>query len=107
MLSAVVTVFAIVLFVAVTQWIGYRLTRGRMWSAQWMAFSFTACALLFLVAGIAGFKLGRPGDYFDPTSWTNHVIWSQMAIGAVMVAAASVCWVIALRAYRPGRAMRP
>ena len=105
-LAPVITVVAIVAFLVGTQWMVYRLTNGRTWSAQWMAFSFTAGGALFLITGVIGYKLDKYTRFLDPKGWQDGVVWLQVAIGGAMLAVATVCWVIALRSYRAPRAIR-
>ena len=99
MLSGIVTVVAIVAFVVGVTWAQYRWTNGRMWSAQWLAFSFTAFGALFLVTGAIGYRLGKHARFLAPNAWQDGVVWLQVGLGAVMLAVAAMCWVIALRSY--------
>lgn len=105
MFSAVATVLAVLACVVGVIWAQHRASNGRIWSAQWLAFSCTAFGLLALVAGLIGYRLGRRNPFLSAAVWNDSVIWSQVGIGATMLAVAAVCWVIALRSYATPRAM--
>ena len=99
-ISALAVVAGFVLFLVGSQIAMYRMSRGRLWSAQWAAFSFTTGAALFLVAGFLGYNLSRHARFVSGTGWTGGVIWSEVLIGAVMAGVATFCWVRALSAAR-------
>ena len=46
-----------------------------MWSPLWMAFSASAGACLYLVAGLAGYTLSRHDWFVAGTPWSTGVIW--------------------------------
>jgi hypothetical protein len=92
-LSAVLVILGIVAFVAGWWYLEYRVGRGRRFSPLWMAFSFTAAAVLFLTTGVAGYVL----DKQDRFAYTGEVIWSQVAIGLGAAVLAALLWTLALR----------
>jgi len=99
-ISALAVVTGFVLFLVGSQIALYRMSRGRMWSAQWAAFSFTTAAAAFLVSGFLGYNLSRHARFVSGTGWTGGVIWSEVLFGALMAGIAAVCWVRALSAAR-------
>jgi hypothetical protein len=99
-LSALISVLAFVLFLVGAQVALHRQSGGRQFSALWMAFSFTAGAALFLVAGLIGYNLSRHSRSVNGTAWTDGVIWSEVLVGAVMAAIAAFGWVRGLRGAR-------
>ena len=54
-------------------------------------FSFAVAGVVFLSAGVAGFDLSRHGRFVAGTGWRDHMIWWQVAIGVVSLAAAVYC----------------
>ena len=96
-------IVAIVGFVAVWTWFLHRLSGRRMWSPLWLAFSTTAVAILFLVAGSAGYTLSRHVRFANGTAWSNSVIWWQVWVGLLAAGLAAVFWSTALRSLRPPR----
>ncbi|HEX5217767.1 MAG TPA: hypothetical protein VFV98_20040 [Vicinamibacterales bacterium] len=99
-IKAIAAVGAFVAFLVGAQIAMYRISRGRLWSAQWAAFSFTTGAALFLVAGFVGYNLSRHARFLSGTGWTGGVIWSEVLVGAVMAAIAAFCWIRALSVAR-------
>jgi hypothetical protein len=61
------------------------------------ALSLTACAVLFLVSGVAGYSLDRHARFVAGTAWSPTVIWWQVGVGAAMLAAAIWFWRTGLR----------
>ena len=57
----------------------YKRSGGRAWSPLWMAFSTTAAAVLFLVAGTIGYTLSRHDRFVADTAWAGGVIWWEIA----------------------------
>jgi len=99
-LSALAAVAGVIVFLVVSQIAVYRMSGGRIWSAQWLAFSFTAGAALFLIAGFLGYNLSRHARFVSGTGWTGGVLWFEVLVGAVMGGIAAACWVRALSAAR-------
>lgn len=62
-----------------------------------MAFSASAAAVLFVVAGAAGYTLDRHTRFVADTRWTGHVIWSEVGIGLVAALVAAFFWRRAVR----------
>ena len=54
---AIQAMAALLAFVAAWHWVMYRRSRGRTWSPLWGAFTATAVATLFVVAGALGYRL--------------------------------------------------
>jgi drug/metabolite transporter (DMT)-like permease len=62
---------------------------------QW-AFSFTAAAALFIVAGSIGYSFDRQvGHYWG--HWTQAPVLSEIALGVACAIVAAVSWRRALR----------
>ncbi len=99
-METVIPVLAIVTLVVSWNVFLYKRSGGRAWSPLWMAFSATAAAALFLVAGLLGYTLSRHTRFVDGTAWTGTVIWWQVAVGAVAATAAVYFWRAGLRSIR-------
>lgn len=62
-----------------------------------LAFTFTACALLFVGAGAMGYNLSRHEAFVAGTAWTGHVLWWEVGMGVAAVPLALYFWRRALR----------
>jgi hypothetical protein len=69
-----------------------------------MAFSATAGAIIFVVAGLIGYTLNRHDRFVAGTPWADGVIWWQVLVGLALVPLAAFLWRIGLRSL--GRAPR-
>jgi len=78
-------------------WVLYKGSGGRIWSPLWLAFSTTALAALFLVAGTIGYTLNRRARFVDGTTWSDTVIWWQVGVGLALVPLAAYLWRKGLR----------
>jgi hypothetical protein len=90
-------VLVIVAVLATWGWFLYKVSRGRMWSPLWLAFSTTAAAVLFLVAGANGYTLSKHARFVDGTSWSDAVIWWQVGVGLALLPLAAFFWRKGLR----------
>ena len=88
---------------AVWQTFVYRQSGGRIRSPLWGAFTATAVAILFVVAGAVGYKLTHGIPFTHRNEWTGQVLWSQIAVGAVAALVAVFLWRAGLRSIRAGR----
>lgn len=70
----------------------YKQSAGRMWNPLWIAFSLTALAALYVVAGAIGYTLDRHDRFVAHTAWTGEVIWSEIAVGSLAGLAALLFW---------------
>lgn len=75
------------LIVAAVAW--HRLINKRARNPLWIAFSFTALALVLIIAGAIGYTLDRRTRFFAGTGWTGSVIWSEVWLGIAMLIAAA------------------
>ncbi len=96
-MTSIAVVLGIVAALAVGTYAQYRLSRGRMWTPLWLAFSTTAAAILCLVSGIIGYQLGRHARFVAHTAWSPTAIWWEVYAGLGFAAAAAVLWRLALR----------
>jgi hypothetical protein len=96
-------VLVIVAVLATWGWFLYKSSRGRMWSPLWLAFSTTAAAVLFLVAGAIGYTLSKRARFFDGTSWSDGVIWWQVGVGLALLPLALYFWRRGLRSMARNR----
>lgn len=87
-MDRVIPVLTLVALVVAWNVFLYRRSGGRAWSPLWMAFSTTAAAVLYLVAGTIGYTLSRHDQFVANTAWTGSVIWWEICvgIGAALVA---------------------
>jgi len=91
---------AFVAVLAVCQSFLYRQSRGRMRSPLWGAFTATAVAILFVVAGVVGYKLTHGVPFTHRAEWTGQVLWSQIWVGAAAALVAGFLWRAGLRSIR-------
>ncbi len=70
----------------------YKRSGGRAWSPLWMAFSTTAAAVLFLVAGTIGYTLSRHDRFVADTAWAGGVIWWEIGVGLGAAILAAYFW---------------
>ena len=95
---AVFVTFVAVL--ALCQSLLHRQSGGRLRSPLWGAFTATAVALLFVVAGVVGYKLTHGVPFTHPSEWTGQVLWSQIWVGAAAALVAGFLWRAGLRSLR-------
>ena len=94
---------AFVAVLALWQSFVYRQSGGRLRSPLWGAFTATAVALLFVVAGVVGYKLTHGVPFTHRNEWTGQVLWSQIAVGGFAALVAAFLWRAGLRSIRTGR----
>ena len=99
-MNRVIAVLAIVTLVCGWNAFVYKQSGGRMWSPLWIAFSATAASVLYLVAGAIGYTLSKHDRSVTHTSWTGHVIWSEIGIGLLAGFVATYFWRRALQGSR-------
>jgi hypothetical protein len=85
--SGPLAVLVFALIIAVPGWALYKSSGGRLWSSQWLAFSFTLGAALFLGAGAIGYRLGRQARFFEAGP-----DWREIAVGLLMGGVALGLW---------------
>ena len=83
-------------------WLQYRATGGRTWSPLWTAFSLTAGALLFVAAGVTGYRLQGGVPFSRAASWTGSPIWGEVWVGIALVIIALPLWWVGWRRLRAG-----
>jgi drug/metabolite transporter (DMT)-like permease len=57
-----------------------------------VAFTTTTFGLLFLVAGTIGLTIGKSNWFFVRGTWSDEVIWWEVAYGAVALVFAAYFW---------------
>ena len=68
------------------------------WNPLWMAFTITAVALLYLVAGFIGYQVPRHNPFIEkPAVWMGHVVWPQVAWASTALLISSFFWWRGLR----------
>jgi hypothetical protein len=87
-----VAVLVMAVILGAGTWWQYRLSKGRMWHPLWLAFSMTSAAILFVTAGIAGFRLDRRTAFFADTRWSDDVLWWQVGLGLIFAMLAVLFW---------------
>ena len=78
--------------VALWSWLVYSRSPRRKATPAYMAFSATAVAALFLLAGFAGFNLSTRHRFLTGTAWSDGVIWWQVGIGLALVPLVVYFW---------------
>jgi hypothetical protein len=76
---------------------------GRASSPLWGAFTATAVAILFVVAGTVGYKLDHGVPFTISTAWSGRVLWSEIWVGAGAALVAVYLWRVGLRSLRTSR----
>ena len=100
-MDALIGILALPAFVALW-WYGFhKASGGRIWSPLWMAFSATAGAILFLVAGLFGYTLNKHDRFVAGTAWADGVIWWQVFVGLGLIPLAALLWRVGLRSLGP------
>lgn len=94
---------AFVAVLALWQSFLYRQSGGRLRSPLWGAFTATAVAILFIVAGVVGYKLTHGVPFTHPDEWTGQVLWSQVGVGICAACLAIFLWRAGLRTLRAQR----
>jgi len=97
-MEPIVAVLGILTVVGAGVWFQYRLSRGRMWSPLWLAFSATATSILFMVAGAIGYQLDRHARFIAPHQPFSGVIWWEVGVGLAVAVLAAIMWRRAARA---------
>jgi hypothetical protein len=68
------------------------------WNPLWMAFTLTAVALLYLVAGFIGYEVPRHNPFIDsPAVWVGQVVWPQVVFSSIMLLISGPLWWLGLR----------
>jgi hypothetical protein len=76
----------------------YRAGGRRRWNPLWMAFTFTAVALLYSGAGVLGYSVPTHNPFIGGRSvWVGHVVWPQVALGSLFGLAALFFWRVGLK----------
>lgn len=80
----------------------HRLSGRPWWNPLWMAFTITAVALLYAVAGLLGYDIPRHNPFIDqPVVWVGRVVWPQVTLGSIMLLASVPLWWFGLKRIRP------
>ena len=96
-MAHLIAVLFIVTLVVGWGFVQFRISRGRAFSAPWLAFSATAAALFFSVTGLSGYTLSK-SERMAHGAWTGSILWHQVAAGAVVGLIALYFWRTTLRA---------
>jgi hypothetical protein len=97
-MEAALSVAALIACIVAWNLFIYRRSGKRFWNPLWMAFTLTAVALLYGVAGLTGYSVPRHNPFIDhPAVWVGHIVWPQVAFASVMALVAAVCWRLGLK----------
>jgi hypothetical protein len=91
-MEQLVPILVVVTVLVTWWWFLYKHSGGRIWTPLWMAFTTTALAALFLVAGTIGYTLSRRARFVDGTAWSDTVIWWQVGVGLALLPVAAYLW---------------
>jgi hypothetical protein len=97
---AIQALAALLAFVAAWHWVLYRRARARTWSPLWGAFTATAVAMLFVVAGALGYRLEGGVPFTIAAAWSGTVLWSEIGVGIGVALIAIYLWHRGLRSLR-------
>ena len=97
---AIQALAALLAFVAGWHRVMHRQSRGRTWSPLWGAFTATAVAMLFVVAGALGYSLEGDVPFTIGGAWSGSVLWSEIWVGIGVALIAIYLWHRALRSLR-------
>lgn len=76
----------------------YRRSGRPWWNPLWMAFTITAVALLYLIAGLIGYDVPRHNPFIDrPAVWVGQVVWPQVLFSSIMLLISGPLWWLGLR----------
>ena len=80
----------------------YRLSGRPWWNPLWTAFTITAVALFYGMAGLLGYDVPRHNPFIDhPVVWVGHVVWPQVTLSAMTLLASTPLWWFGLKRLRP------
>ena len=95
-------VAAVVAFVLGWNYIVYRRSGRPLWNPLWTAFTLTAIALFYGVAGLLGYEVPRHNPIIDhPIVHVGHVVWPQVGVASATLVGSILLWRIGLK--RSGR----
>jgi len=97
---AILALAALLAFVAAWHWFVYRRSHGRSLSPLWGAFTATAVAILFVVAGALGYRLERGVPFTITAAWSGTVLSSEIWVGIGAGLIAIYLWNRGLRSLR-------
>ncbi len=76
----------------------YRLSGRPLWNPLWMAFTITAVALLYGIAGVLGYEVPSHNPFIGhPATWVGHIVWPQVTMAAGMALVSVFFWRQGLR----------
>ena len=99
-IGAILALAALLAFVAAWHWFVYRRSHGRSLSPLWGAFTATAVAVLFVVAGAGGYRLHGGVPFTIAAAWSGTVLWSEIWVGIGTALIAAYLWHRGLRSLR-------
>jgi hypothetical protein len=68
------------------------------WNPLHVAFTLTALALLYGIAGLMGYVVPRHNPFIDhPAVWVGHVVWPQVTWALASLLASTFFWWLGLR----------
>ena len=84
----------VVPFLAAWWWFLYRFSGRNPFP---VAFTTTAVAGLFIVAGTIGYTLSKHDRFVAGTAWSDSVIWWEVGVGLALLLLAAYFWRISFR----------
>ena len=89
-------------FVVGWHYVMYRLSGRPWWNPLWTAFTLTAVALFYGVAGLLGYDVPRHNPFIDhPVAWVGYVVWPQVTLSAMTLLASTPLWWFGLKRLWP------
>jgi hypothetical protein len=101
-MESIVAVLGVVTVIAAGTWFQYRLSRGRMWTPLWLAFSATATSILFIVAGTLGVNLSKQSRFLAGDASSHGVVWWEVGVGVAVAIASVFLWRQGVRSLQTG-----
>jgi hypothetical protein len=92
-MTPVFTVVGLLALLVGWHYFTYRLSGRPWWNPLWMAFTLTAVALVYGVAGLLGYDVPRHNPFINrPVVWVGHVVWAQVALASIMLLVSAPMW---------------
>ena len=97
-MTPVLTVLGILAFLVGWNFFLVKRSGRPWWNPLWMAFTLTASALLYGVAGVLGYAVPWHNPFIDhPPVWVGHVVWPQVETALVVALISVPAWWLGLR----------
>lgn len=92
-MTPVLIAAGVVAFIVGWNYFAYRRSGRPLWNPLWIAFTLTAVALVYGIAGALGYDVPRHNPFIDhPAVWVGHVVWPQVAPAAGTLLVSMFFW---------------